>query len=236
MLSIENTIKITKDINWINYYRLCYSPAFQRLRRRLSHHSQMLFVSLLAQPCYIYLEAEFDDGKFSVEFKSGCHQTGAPLQVTLTPNIYGAPALVFTKTVAVEDKGEVDVDFTCADTAPYNPSCDAILDALRTNITGTIVISDLADPLANPAETFQNVFIDVDYNADELTSQQIGIIVGCSVASVGLIIVIICVACHVSKKRAAKKLPLLDTYHIHQPPVQQLGVMPMMVNIPIGSL
>ncbi|CAL6059640.1 Hypothetical_protein [Hexamita inflata] len=156
----------------------------------------MLFVSLLAQPCYIYLEAELDDGKFSVEFKSGCHQTGAPLQVTLTPNIYGAPALVFSKTVAVEDKGEVDVDFTCADTAPYNPSCDAILDALRTNITGTIVISDLADPLANPAETFQYVFIDVDYKKGKLTNQQIGIIVGCSVAGIVLIIVVVSVSCY----------------------------------------
>ncbi|CAL6070006.1 Hypothetical_protein [Hexamita inflata] len=192
----------------------------------------MLFVSLLAQPCYIYLEAELDDGKFSVEFKSGCHQTGAPLQVTLTPNIYGAPALVFTKTVAVEDKGEVDVEFTCADTAPYNPSCDAILDALRTNITGTIVISDLADPFSITDESFKNVSISTGYKNDELTSQQIGIIIGCSV--IAIVIVIVAVSCYFLGKRAAMNQPLLNVYS--QSPVQKIEIIPSAVTQVTGPI
>ncbi|CAL6024703.1 Hypothetical_protein [Hexamita inflata] len=192
----------------------------------------MLFVSLLAQTCYIYLEAELDNGKFSVEFKSGCHQTGAPLQVTLTPNIYGAPALVFTKTVAVEDKGEVDVDFTCADTAPYNPSCDAILDALRTNITGTIVISDLADPFSITDETFKNVFISTGYKNDELTSQQIGLIIGCSV--IAIVLVIVAVSCYFLGKRAATNQPLLNVYS--QSPVQKIEIIPSTITQVTGPI
>ncbi|CAL6056476.1 Hypothetical_protein [Hexamita inflata] len=188
----------------------------------------MLTISVLAAtPCYIYLEAELDKGYFTVEFTSLCQLLGSQLQVTLTPNINGAP-LVFSKTVVVDPKREVKVDFRCADIIPYNTNCDAALSALKTNITGTIVVADLANPVAHPDETFPNVFIEVDYKDNKLDGEEIGIIVGCSVGGVVLIVIIVCVACYYKKKNAALKQPLLNIYQ-QQPPVQQFGAMPVTV-------
>ncbi|CAL6070048.1 Hypothetical_protein [Hexamita inflata] len=174
--------------------------------------------------CYYDMSVEFKKSKFDVEFDSICDFQGSQLNVTLNHSLSGQN-LIFSKLALIDRDNEAKLYFTCADLLFPNANCQSVLDQIKTNSVIQVNVSRIDQSNLESYAQF------VEYEAS-LTNTQIGIIAGCSVGAVVLIIVIVCVSIYCYKKNH-KRQPLLNVYQ--NQPTQQYGTMPLPV-VPVGTL